>query len=147
MLGGAVADMPKDLARKMGLFCLVDPSQLTDLDELAEWLLSLGSGLCTVVERDGELLLLEARQRVAVIDRGMRIEIHPHEHAPPHFHVGSETMNASFAIDDCSLLRGNVTSSEQRRIRYWHRRAKPMLIDFWNSTRPGDCAVGEYRHH
>jgi len=138
--------MPKELARKVGLFCLVDPSQLTDLDELAEWLHSLGSGLCTVVERDGEFVLLETRQRVAVIDHGMRVEIYPDEHAPPHFHVKSASMNASFAIDDCTLLRGNVTSSELRRIRYWHQHAKPILINVWNSTRSGDCTVGEYRY-
>ena len=105
-----MAGMQKDLARSMGLFCLVDPNELSGPDEWAEWLLDLGSGLCDVVERDGELVLLEVRRRVAVIDHGMRVEIYPGEHAPPHFHVKSESINASFSIDDCSLLRGNVTS-------------------------------------
>ena len=141
-----MAGMQKDLARSMGLFCLVDPNELSGPDEWAEWLLDLGSGLCDVVERDGELVLLEVRRRVAVIDHGMRVEIYPGEHAPPHFHVKSESINASFSIDDCSLLRGNVSSGAMRKIRYWHQHAKPMLVDTWNSTRPGDCSVGECKH-
>jgi len=141
-----MAGMPKELARRVGLFFLVNPRELVGFDEWAEWLLSLRSGLCSVVDRDGELVLLETRQRVAVIDNRMRIEIYSDEHAPPHFHVKSDGINASFAIDDCSLLRGNVTQGEMRTIRYWHQHAKPMLIDRWNSTRPGDCTIGECRH-
>jgi hypothetical protein len=138
--------MPKELARQVGLFFLVDPSELSGPDEWAEWLLALGSGLCDVVERNGELVLLEVRQRVAVIDRSMRVEIYPGEHAPPHFHVKSDSINASFSIDDCSLLRGSVSSGTLRKVRYWHQRAKPMLVETWNSTRPGDCTVGECKH-
>jgi hypothetical protein len=141
-----MSGMPKDLARKVGMFFLVEPSDLNGFDEWAEWLLSLGSGLCSVIERDGELLLLETRQRVATIDRGLRIEVFSDEHPPPHFHVKSGAIDASFAIDDCSLLRGNVDSGDMRRIRYWHQHAKAMLVEVWNSTRPGDCTVGECRH-
>jgi hypothetical protein len=31
-----MAGMPKDLARSMGLFCLVDPNELSGPDEWAE---------------------------------------------------------------------------------------------------------------
>jgi hypothetical protein len=138
--------IPKDFARSVGMFFRVEPAELTSLDEWAEWLLSLRSGLCQVIERDGELVLVEIRRLVEVVDGRLRIEIYSDEHPPPHFHVKSLSLDASFAIDDCQLMSGGPSASDINTIRYWHRHAKPMLIDVWNSTRPGDCSVGECGH-
>jgi hypothetical protein len=80
---------------------------------------------------------------VARLD-GLRIEIYPDEHAPPHFHVKSPGLDASFTIDDCRLLKGNPDSHVIRKVQFWHRHAKRELISVWNLTRPTDCVVGKY---
>ncbi len=74
----------------------------------------------------------------------MKVEVYSDEHAPPHFHVKSPTIDASFAINDCKVLRGEVSGASLRTIRYWHQHAKPKLVEVWNSTRPGDCEVGVF---
>jgi len=75
---------------------------------------------------------------------GLKIDIYPKEHAPPHFHVLSPTIDASFRIDNCELLNGNISGSDHKKIRYWHKYAKQLLIEKWNSTRPTHCSVGFY---
>jgi hypothetical protein len=72
----------------------------------------------------------------------LRIVIHPNEHPPPHFHVIGSGINASFAIDNCALLRGDIGSRERQLVEYWHRRGRTRLVDVWNKTRPSDCPVG-----
>jgi Domain of unknown function (DUF4160) len=126
------------------MFYLVTPDELEGLDEWAEWLSALLTGPCRVEEVDGRLALIEGRQLVEVLDRGVRVEVFPDEHAPPHFHVKSSAIDASFTIDGCEKLRGKVTGADLRTIRLWHQHAKPKLIEVWNSTRPGDCEVGVY---
>jgi len=49
---------------------------------------------------------------------------------------------SSFAIDDCSLLRGSITDRDQQMVRYWHAQAGPLLVRVWNETRPSDCPIG-----
>lgn len=43
------------------------------------------------------------RVLVAHLD-GLRIQIHPREHAPPHFHVVADGINARFAIETGKYL-------------------------------------------
>ena len=91
------------------------------------------------VWNDGELVF--GRQLVGRID-GLKIEIFPNEHAPPHFHVHAPRIDASFRIEDGTLLQGTVRGKDRRLIEYWYVRAKPKLVEVWNSTRPSDCLVG-----
>jgi hypothetical protein len=79
--------------------------------------------------------------------RGMRISIYPNEHPPPHFHVRSANVNASFSINDCTRLEGEILNKDYRKIRYWFDSSKPKLIDIWDKTRPTDCIVGNYREN
>jgi len=74
--------------------------------------------------------------------KGLRIEIFPREHAPPHFHVRGGEIDASFSIEDGSLLQGSVDGRTQDLVEYWFLKAKPQLIEVWNATRPSDCQVG-----
>ena len=125
-------------------YYLVGYDVLETADEWAEYLDSLLHGNCRVEERNGELLIIEQRRLVDEI-RGLKIEIRPKEHPPPHFHVRSEKINASFRIDNCEKLKGVVKQNEYLAIKYWWQQAKPRLIDIWNETRPTGCLVGRYR--
>jgi len=98
----------------------------------------LGGGYA--VWTDGTLY--HARQRVDSVN-GLRIEIYPREHAPPHFHVVSGDLRASFAIDDCRLLEGDIASRDRALVRWWHQHSRRKLIEVWNATRPTDCPVGQ----
>lgn len=77
--------------------------------------------------------------------RGMKIEIYPKEHPPPHFHVKSSRVDASFKIEDCSLLNGKINYMDSNKIKFWYDHgARLLLIEKWNSTRPSLCVVGPY---
>lgn len=113
-------------------------SNSESLEELTKGLAYLLSGEFAISEV-GELYSI--RQLVDKVN-GLKIEIYSNEHPPPHFHVKSNNINASFSIDDCSLLHGSVNRSEKKMIKFWHSKCKDLLISIWNSTRPSDCTVG-----
>jgi len=113
--------------------------QCETLDQIALVLYRLLGGGFTVWEEDGRLL--ETRVQGAMLN-GLRIQIHTREHGPPHFHVTTHDIDASFAIRDCSHLTGAISRRDQRLVEYWHRNARPTLIRVWNATRPSDCPVG-----
>jgi len=136
--------LPKERLKGKPFFCLVDPQELDGLDEWAEWLESILHAPCAVIEDRGELVLVETRLRVIQLD-GLRIEIYPNDHAPPHFHVKSPNVDACLTIEDCRKLRGTLSDADFRKIRYWHRHCKPVLVERWDSTRPTDCAVTKHR--
>lgn len=133
----------KEQLKQAGRFELADPATLDGIDEWALWLEAILHGPCFIFVRDGEPLLLQGKQLVERLS-GLKIEIHPDEHPPPHFHVRSQEINASFAIDDCRLLKGRISADLLEKVRYWHRHSKQKLIDAWNATRPTDCQVGPY---
>ena len=112
-------------------------------NNLAIYLESLLYDPCTVIEIEGELELIEIKALVDNV-RGMKIDIYPNEHQPPHFHVRSSTFQASFRIDDCSIIQGSIEGSSFRKILYWHKHSKDRLIKKWNTTRPTNCVVGKY---
>lgn len=80
----------------------------------------------------------------ALVDNvdGLKIEIFPNEHAPPHFHIRANGITAVFSIIDCSLIQGEIGSREYKMVQWWYRRSRKKLIEFWNNTRPSDCKVG-----
>lgn len=135
---------PKHILRKTAVFFLVEPSEIEGFTEAVEWLESLLNEDCDLVTEDGCDVVVERRQRIAQVG-GLKIEVYPNEHAPPHFHAISPHVNASFTIEDCALLNGSVGSKDLRKIQHWHRQFKPLLIERWNDTRPTDCKVGSYR--
>jgi hypothetical protein len=121
----------------------VDPDDLEGLDEYAEWLEALLHNPCSILDKDGRSIVIEIRQLVARLD-GLKIEIYPNEHPPPHFHVRSPSVDAVFRIDDCCLLKGKVRSNDNKKILHWYQNARPLLIDAWNSSRPTFCTVGPF---
>ena len=133
----------KDQLRKAGRFELADPGTLDGLDEWTLWLEAILHGPCSIFFHDGEPILLEGKQLVERL-AGLKLEIYPDEHAPPHFHVRASGLNASFAIEDCRLLQGKPSPDVLDKVRYWHRHSKHKLIEAWNATRPTDCQVGPY---
>lgn len=137
-------NIPKDLARKTGRFHSVSPNDLDGFDDYAEWLEAILHEPCSVWEEDdGQLMLLEIRQLVARIN-GIKIEVYPNEHPPPHFHVKSPNIDASFCIESCGKLEGKVSSQDHLKIKFWHQSSKALLVDSWNKTRPTGCVVGMY---
>jgi hypothetical protein len=133
----------KDQLKQIGRFELADPETLDGLDEWVLWLEAMLHGPCHIFFRDGGPILLQGKQ---LVDRlaGLRFEIYPDEHSPPHFHVSAPELNASFAIEDCRLLAGHPRSDVLAKVRYWHKHSKHKLIEIWNATRPTDCQVGPY---
>jgi hypothetical protein len=122
----------------------INPEELGSFEEWAEYLESILHDRCSIMEIDGELVLLEIKALIARVN-GLKIEIFSKEHAPPHFHVKSANVDASFKIEDCSLLQGEISGMDYSKIRYWHKHSKQILIEAWNSSRPTNCMVGLYK--
>jgi hypothetical protein len=76
-----------------------------------------------------------ARALVAVAG-GLRVELRIGEHAPPYFRVTADQVDASFAIDDCAHIEGELPPGAQQMIVRWHRGARPLLVRQWNAARP-----------
>jgi hypothetical protein len=114
---------------------LTDPSALTELEELVEFLQAILTGPFSALESDGELKLVHIRALVANV-RGLKIQIYPDEHPPPHFLVKSANIDAIFTIDNCELVDGRISGRANAIIGCWHQYSKEILIDKWNSMRP-----------
>jgi uncharacterized protein DUF4160 len=91
---------------------------------------------------DGSLYSI--RQLVARV-AGLQIHVYPKEHAPPHFHVKGQGIDASFTIQDCALMHGNIGGRECRLVQWWYERSRPQVVAAWNATRPSNCSVGPVR--
>ena len=131
-------------------FYMDDPSSLVSIDDLAEHLHSLLSSGTYIGEFPGSNgpILVEAKELVERID-GLKIEIYSNEHPPPHFHVISTNVKASFSLDHCKLIDGKINKKHKVKIQYWFHNlnAKKSLVEVWNRTRPSDCVVGLFREN
>jgi len=136
--------LPKQELRNSRWFHLVKPEELEGLEEFAAWLEALLHNPCSIWDEDGESTVLEIKRLVERM-HGLRIEIYPNEHPPPHFHVKSPSVNASFSIAECELLSGDASPGDIRKIKHWHRFSKPLLVSHWDDTRPTQCSVGKFR--
>lgn len=74
----------------------------------------------------------------------LRIEVFSREHPPPHFRVICGSESANFRIKDGSMINGRL-DRYARVIKKWHKKHRDLLIETWDSRRPSDCPVGEYR--
>jgi hypothetical protein len=54
---------------------------------------------------------------------GLKIEIFPNEHPPPHLRVNYAGETANYAIKDCQQINGGL-SKWQRNIKKWHEKTK-----------------------
>ncbi|MCP3674541.1 MAG: DUF4160 domain-containing protein [Gammaproteobacteria bacterium] len=138
-----ISDMTKNELKNTPFFHMVNPDELEGITDYATWLEAILHNPCNVWEENGELFLIEIRQLVARVN-GLKIEIYSNEHPPPHFHVKSPNVNASFTIDNCELLEGKAGNRDLKKIKYWHSYSKDLLIEQWDTTRPTNCQVGAY---
>ena len=136
--------LTKEELKNTPWFHNVDPAELTGFADWTEWLEALLHNNCYIWSEDGEEFIIEYKQ---LVDRvyGLKIIIFSDEHPPPHFHVKSPNVNASFIIENCEMLEGEISNRDYAKIKYWHRHFKPTLIQIWNESRPTDCTVGQYR--
>lgn len=139
-----LSEIPVEKLKETPWFHNVDPAKLRSFEDYAAWLEAILHNPCNVWEEDGEMFLIEIRQLVTRVN-GLKIEVYSNEHPPPHFHVKSPNVDASFDIESCAFLEGKADSRDRKKIEFWHRKAKPLLIEAWNSTRPTDCTVGLYK--
>ena len=81
----------------------------------------------------------------AQVDRlhGLTIEIRIREHAPPHFHVLGNGIDAAFNIVDGTQIAGKIDRSKADLVQVWWSRSRSELIRVWNATRPDKCPVGQ----
>ena len=66
------------------------------------------------------------------------VYIYPEDHPPPHFHVRGPDIDASFRIDDGSLLVGVVSHKDQKKIARWYGGGKEReaLEGEWERLNP-----------
>ena len=96
-----------------------------------------------IEEDNGEMYVVETRVRLDIV-HGYKVEIYPDEHPPPHFHVVKDNKKlAAYNISDCRKLCGDLPSGIERKIRFWHERAREKLTKSWNNTRPIGYDVGK----
>lgn len=131
----------KDRLRKSNRFYRVNPDTLVGIEEYAEWLESLFHSGCYIGEEEK---IIETRKSIGKL-KGLKIEIYSNEHPPPHFHVKSPNVDASFDIKNCEKLNGNINKKDCQLIKYWHKKAKNELIKAWDEMRPTYCVVGNYK--
>lgn len=87
----------------------------------------LGDGIS--ITPDGRMF--ETKHLVAS-QNGFSFYVYADDHNPPHFHVRKGSLNASFTLEDCSLLAGNPDSRDCKKVKLWFRRFKVDLDKKWN---------------
>lgn len=118
----------------------VDEIRSIELDAVARFLSSMLAS-CQVWP-DGTVI--ETKEQVARIS-GVIVRIHFDEHSPPHFHAECSGRQASYTIEKCVKLAGNLGVREERIVKYWFRNVgQPVLNNVWKRTRPGQCSIGRY---
>nr|WP_284691385.1 DUF4160 domain-containing protein [Pinirhizobacter soli] len=80
------------------------------------------------VRTDGSLYFI--KELVGRVN-GLSLYIYPRDHPPPHFHLRGGGIDASFSIQDCSLLKGDVDPRRRALIKWWHQRVKDKLEATW----------------
>lgn len=80
-----------------------------------------------------ELILIENRgivkEEIARF-RGMRVDIFPNDHNPPHFHVKSKNgdVDAKFRIDNGEYISGKISGSDLKRVKYFYESQKTQIV-------------------
>lgn len=114
-------------------------SRTRDLSDLAKAL----ARYIEIVEFDNsqgaDTILLRFERALVERFGSSRIEIRTREdgHNTPHFHFVGPDIDASFTIEECELLAGEVDRRTLRKIRrfYFENGGRERLIHFWAATR------------
>jgi hypothetical protein len=103
---------------------IVEASSVEETLPALEHLLSGGYNVWS----DGSLYFI--KERVARVN-GLSIYVYPKDHPPPHFHLRGGGIDASFSIQDCTLLNGSVSPRHLALIKWWHLRVQDKLHATW----------------
>ena len=68
---------------------------------------------------------------IAQIPGGIKIEMYPDDHHPPHFHAIHAEDEALFRIVDLVIFRGSLPAATERTVRAWARTRQPALAFNW----------------
>ena len=86
----------------------------------------------TVVTEFGEVYEIKK-----LVDRinNLKIHIYPNDHNPPHFHVLTDNINASFNIKTGELIKGTIDPRDQKRINYFYKNNRDILLGIWKDLK------------
>ena len=86
----------------------------------------------TYVNEIGEVH--EIRKLVDKINN-LKIVIYPNDHNPPHFHVLTDNIDASFNIKTGELIKGTINPKDLKRIKYFCTNQKELLLEIWKDLK------------
>jgi hypothetical protein len=86
----------------------------------------------TTVTVSGEVY--EIKKLVDKINN-LKIHIYSNDHNPPHFHVLTDNINASFNIKTGELINGTIDPKDQKRINYFYKNHRETLLEIWKDLR------------
>jgi hypothetical protein len=102
------------------------------LKDLLSYYLNLSDDL---INKQIESTSFAGKERVETVN-DLIIQIYSNDHNPPHFHVKSKDLkiNAKFAIENCTLLSGDISSKNLKKIKafYDSPKSKIILQKIWN---------------
>jgi hypothetical protein len=61
-----------------------------------------------------------------------------YEHNPPHFHAYYQDFKATFNINNCEMIEGNIPGKQKKLIEAWAELHKEELIADWNLAINGE---------
>ena len=70
---------------------------------------------------------------IAIID-GMKIQVYPNEHPPPHFHVEFAEYRALIRIDTMTLWQGSLPTNKLRTLIKWATPRQAVLFATWTAA-------------
>lgn len=62
---------------------------------------------------------------------GIQIYMYVPDHNPPHFHVRVRGLEAQITIEDASILRGKLETTDRRKVIAWARKRQMDLERNW----------------
>ena len=102
------------------------------LEKLEFWLSYFLSD-CEVTETGA---VYETRKQVTVVN-GVKIAMYPRDHNKPHIHASYAGQEASYEIATKKPLSGSLGYKQDKIVEYFIERHQELLIEQWNSLRPG----------
>ena len=69
---------------------------------------------------------------------GLTIQIHPHDHDPPHFHAVYGDAEAMVDIEALMIMRGSLPPRLERQVLEWAALRQRELRDAWARARRHD---------
>jgi hypothetical protein len=73
---------------------------------------------------------------LAIVD-GVKIQLYPDEHPPPHFHAVFAEFVAQIRIDPPSVLKGSLPRSKMISVLDWAGEHRDGLMQAWNCIEMG----------